>query len=184
MLRSNSLSGPIAVVIALVIAAATFVSLTDVARAEDGRAPLPDKLTFGYEGEGTIDTSPKACLEAAREAVEWTEEETKKAGQLICEARKKHQEAYAAIQKSYKRLAAHIEPDHRLNPPEAVKGIEAMVKACIDHKTNINTGGHNIYIDIIPNHVAAACLTLGREVLDQESAWFEKGGFSEAHPVP
>jgi hypothetical protein len=59
-----------------------------------------------------------------------------------------------------------------------------MIKACIDHKMNINTGGHNIYIDIIPNDVAADCLTLGKNLLDQETAWFDKGGWSDEHPAP
>jgi len=152
--------------------------------ADNKRPPLPDKLTFGYEGEGNFDTTPKACLAAAHEAVEWTEEETRKAAKLICEARKKHADAYAAIQKSYKALLKNIEPDHRLSPAEAITAFEAMVKACVDHKTNINTGGHNIYIDIIPNDVAALCLKLGKEVLDDETAWFDKGGFTEQRPAP
>jgi hypothetical protein len=152
--------------------------------ADNERAPLPDKLTFGYDGEGNVDARPEKCLADAHEVVEWSEEETKKAGRLMCAARKKHADAYAAIQKSYQALLKHIEPDHRLNPPEAIAGIEAMVKACIDHKMNINTGGHNIYIDIIPNDVAAACLKLGKDVLDDETAWFDKGGFTEQRPVP
>src|SRR5690242_4891952 len=129
-----------------------------VCAQDEARKPPPAQLTFGYEGEGQVDATPAGCLAAAREAVEWTEEETKKAADEICAARKRHVDAYAAIQKSYKALLKNIEPDHRLDPPAAVASFEAMVKACIDHKSNINTGGHNIYIDIIPNHVAAECL--------------------------
>lgn len=155
------------------------------AQAQDEeRKPLPAELTFGYEGEGKVDASPKACEAAAREMVEWTEEETKKAAAEICAARKRHVEAYAAIQKSYKALVRNIEPDHRLDPPAAIASFEAMVKACIDHKSSINTGGHNIYIDIIPNHVAAECLTFGKELLDSETAWFDKGGWTEERPAP
>jgi hypothetical protein len=159
--------------------------LTATAYAQDeARKPLPQTLTFGYEGEGKVDATPAACLAAAHEAVEWTEEETKKAADQICAARKHHLDAYAAIQKSYRALAKQIEPDHRLDPPAAIASFEAMVKACIDHKSSINTGGHNIYIDIIPNHVAAECLKFGKELLDSETAWFDKGGWSEERPAP
>ena len=44
-----------------------------------------------------------------------------------------------------------------------------MVKDCIDHKTSLTTGGHNIMIDIIPNDIATACLNLGKTVLDNET---------------
>lgn len=155
--------------------------LSTLAHAQDeARKPPPDHLTFGYEDEGKTDASPKACEAAARQAVEWTQEETKKAAKQICAARQRHIEAYAAIQKSYKALLKH----HRLNPPEAITAFEAMVKACIDHKTNINTGGHNIMIDIIPNHVAAECLKIGKNVLDEEVAWFAKGGMTDERPAP
>ena len=158
--------------------------LATVAYAQEARKPLPDHLTFGYEGEGKVEATGAACLAAAREAVEWTEDETKKAADLICAARKRHVDAYAAIQKSYKALLKHIEPDHRLDPPAAITNFETMVKACIDHKSSINTGGHNIYNDIIPNHVAAECLRIGKDVLDSETAWFDKGGWSEDRPAP
>ncbi|MES1180103.1 MAG: hypothetical protein ABUL43_02790, partial [Hyphomicrobium sp.] len=121
---------------------------------------------------------------AAREMVEWSDEQTKKAIQEICAARKRHVEAYAAIQKSYKALLKHIEADRRLDPAPSIAAFEAMIKNCIDHKSGINTGGHNIYIDIIPNHVAAECLKLGKDLLDDETAWFDKGGWSEDRPAP
>jgi hypothetical protein len=157
---------------------------TGSALAEDARKPLPATVTIGYEGEGKIEADPEKCLADAREIVEWSEDETKKAGRLMCAARKRHADAYAAMQASYRALVKHVEPDHRLNPPEAFVNFAAMVKACIDHKTNINTGGHNIYIDIITNDVAADCLRIGKNLLDQETAWFGKGGWSEEHPAP
>ena len=46
-----------------------------------------------------------------------------------------------------------------------------MVKACIDHKSGLTPGGHNITIDIIPNDIAARCLEMGRKVLDEETDW-------------
>ena len=51
-----------------------------------------------------------------------------------------------------------------------------MVKDCVDHKTNLTTGGHNIMIDIIPNDIATACLKIGKTVLDDETFWFAHGG--------
>ena len=48
---------------------------------------------------------------------------------------------------------------------------EAMVKACIDHKANVTTGGHEIRIDVIPNDIAARYLDMGRKMLDEETAW-------------
>ncbi len=48
---------------------------------------------------------------------------------------------------------------------------QAMIKACIDHKSNVTTGGHNIMIDVIPNDIAARCLDFGRTMLDEETAW-------------
>ncbi len=54
-----------------------------------------------------------------------------------------------------------------------------MVKECIDHKSGITTGGHNIGIDIIPNHIAASCLDWGRRMLEDETAWYEQP--SEQH---
>jgi hypothetical protein len=43
-----------------------------------------------------------------------------------------------------------------------------MVKACIDHKSGITTGGHNIMVDVIENEIAAKCLTLGANLLREE----------------
>ncbi len=46
-----------------------------------------------------------------------------------------------------------------------------MVKACIDHKSNVTTGGHNTMIDVNPNDIAARCLDMGRKLLNEETAW-------------
>jgi hypothetical protein len=43
-----------------------------------------------------------------------------------------------------------------------------MVKACIDHKSGVSTGGHNIMVDVIENDIAAKCLTLGANLLRDE----------------
>ena len=142
----------------------------------EGRKPLPAQLTFGYDEEGKVDASPAACEAVVKEVVEWGPEETKRAVKDVCAARKRHADAYAAIQKRYKALVKEIEPDHRIDPASAVTAFQAMVKACIDHKSSLTTGGHNIMIDIIPNDIAAACLKIGKTVLDDETYWFTHGG--------
>jgi len=88
-----------------------------------------------------------------------------------CPAFPPHVAAYAAIRKSYKALAKQIGEDNRLDTAAAVTSFGAMVKACIDHKSNVTTGGHNIMIDVIPNDIAARCLDMGRKMLDEETAW-------------
>ena len=138
--------------------------------AEDHQ-PLPDKLTFGYDDEGKVDASPTGCSGYVKENVEWPEPEMSNAIKDVCGARQRHAEAYAAIQKSYKALAKQIGDDNRLDTAVAVTSFEAMVRACIDHKSNVTTGGHNIMIDVIPNDIAARCLDLGRKMLDEEADW-------------
>ncbi len=170
--------------LALIIGFLIAASVPTRAQDDDGWHPPPAQLAIGYEGEGKVDATPAACERFVREMVEWSEEDTKRGIEDVCAARKRHVEAYAAIQKSYKALVKYIEPDTRLNPAESIKQFEAMIKACIDHKMNINTGGHNIYLDMIPNHVAAECLKLGKQVLDGETGWYEAGGSTAERPAP
>ncbi|MFA6141228.1 MAG: hypothetical protein WC684_10935 [Hyphomicrobium sp.] len=140
--------------------------------AAEEHQPLPDKLTFGYEEEGKIDASPAGCEAATKELVEWPEPDMSDAIRQVCGARKRHVDAYAGIQKSYKALVKAIGADTRLDSATAVTSLQAMVKACIDHKSNITNGGHNISTELIPNNIAAGCLTLGKKMLDEEVAWF------------
>jgi len=160
----------------LLLAALLLAAGASAYAQDEQRKPLPDHLTFGYDEEGKVDASPAACEAVVKETVEWGPEETKQAIKDVCAARKRHVDAYAAIQKSYKALDKEIEPDHRIDPASAVTAFKAMVKDCIDHKTNLTTGGHNIMIDIIPNDIATACLKIGKTVLDDETFWFTHGG--------
>jgi hypothetical protein len=154
----------------LAIALAIMLAATLPGFAED-RQPMPDGLTFGYDEEGKVDASPAGCEGYVKENVEWPEPEMSNAIKDVCGARKRHVEAYAAIQKSYKALAKQIGDDNRLDTAAAVTSFEAMIKACIDHKSNVTTGGHNIMIDVIPNDIAARCLDMGRAMLDEETSW-------------
>src|SRR5688572_31083576 len=134
---------------------------------------LPEKLTFGYEYEGEVDASPKSCETTVREVVEWADDEVKRAAADVCAARKAHVDAYVALQQSCKEFSKTFGEDTRLNTGEAVEHFQQLVKECIDHKTGITTGGHNIAIDIIPNQIAAECLALGKRLLDEETAWYK-----------
>lgn len=140
---------------------------------------LPDRLTIGYDDEGDVDASPKACEATVKELVEWEEAQMREATATVCAARKSHVDAYAALQKSYSHFAKVFGEDVRLNTAEAVQHFQQMIKACIDHKNGLTTGGHNIALDIIPNQIAANCLDWGRRLLEDETAWYEQP--SEQH---
>lgn len=129
----------------------------------------PDKLTIGYDGEGEVDASPAACAAFVKDTVEWPEAETHQAVENVCEARKRHVEAYDAVQKSYRALVAAIGDNNRLDAAGAAKNFAAMVKACIDYKSNLTTGGHNVMIDIIPNDIAVDCLNAGKKIIDEDA---------------
>jgi hypothetical protein len=77
--------------------------------------------------------------------------------------------AEVTVQKSYKALVAAIGGDHRLDAPAAAKNFSTMVKACIDYKSNLTSGGHNVMTDIIPNAIAADCLTAGKKMIDVDA---------------
>jgi hypothetical protein len=132
---------------------------------------LPDRLTFGYADEGRIDATPAACAAFVRDTVEWDGEQMQQAARDVCAARKRHVDAYAAIQRAYAGLRNNLF-DPRIEAAEAVMHFQSMIKACIDHKRGLTPGGHNIAIDIIPNEIAADCLSLGTKLLTDETAWF------------
>jgi hypothetical protein len=158
-----------------------FVTVLCVAAASVAEAGnLPAKLTIGYDQEGEVEASPAACEAAAKDLVEWSGDEMKGAIASICAARQAHIAAYAALQKSYKHFAKVFGEDTRLDTAEAVDHFQQMVKACIDHKSALTTGGHNIGVDIIPNDIATNCLDWGRRMLDEETAWYEQP--AEQHP--
>jgi len=154
-------------------------SLSGLAGAKE--AP-PERLTIGYEDEGKIDASPQACLTWVNEETEgWSKTDLEKAARKTCAARKRHVEAYAALQSNYRTLMELLAQDVRLSPADAAANLKIMVKACIDHKFGITTGGHNIMIDVIENDISARCLTLGSNLIKDETTRFRKaltqGGF-------
>jgi hypothetical protein len=162
-----------------------FVIVLCVAAAHLAEAgDLPAKLTVGYDQEGEVDASPSACEAATKDLVEWSDAEMKEAIALVCKARQAHIAAYAALQKSYKRFAKVFGEDTRLDTAEAVDHFQHMIKACIDHKSGITTGGHNIATDIIPNDIAANCLDWGRHMLDDETAWYEQPSEQHTRAAP
>jgi hypothetical protein len=133
-------------------------------------ATVPQQLAIGYEHEGAIDAKPQACLDFVKEITEWDKAQTEKGAKDVCAARKRHVDAYTALQATYKNFVKAFSADRRLNLPESVESFKTLVKACIDHKFGLTTGGHNIMIDIIENDIATACLTLGNNLLRDETA--------------
>jgi hypothetical protein len=132
---------------------------------------LPERLSFGYADEGRIDASPAACAAFVEDTVEWDGEQMQQAARDVCAARKRHVDAYAAIQRAYAGLRNNLF-DPRIEAAEAVMHFQSMIKACIDHKRGLTPDGHNIAIDIIPNEIAADCLMVGTKLLVDETAWF------------
>jgi hypothetical protein len=148
------------------------------ARAE---STVSSQLVIGYDDEGKVDPGSHACLAHVREVTTWEKAELKRGAKDVCAARKRHADAYAALQTNYKAFVKAFSEDRRLNLPEAVSGLRALIKACMDHKFGITTGGHNIMIDIIENDIRAGCLTLGSNLIKEETKRFTKallhGGF-------
>jgi hypothetical protein len=134
------------------------------------RAMPPDRLTIGYDGEGKIDASPKACLATVKEIAQWNEADTQKGARDVCAARKAHVDAYAALQATYKTFIHEVMKDRRYDWAGAATTTVTLVKTCMDHKFSITTGGHNIQIDIINNEIAAACLTLATNLMRDETS--------------
>lgn len=129
----------------------------------------PERLTIGYEDEGKIDATWQACLAWVKEETEgWSKAAIEKAARKVCAARKRHVEAYEALQSHYRTLTGLLAQDVRLSPAEAAANLKIMVKACIDHKFGITTGGHNIMVDVIENEIAGKCLALGANLLRDE----------------
>ena len=131
---------------------------------------VPDRLVIGYDNEGKIDASPQACLAYVKEITEWDKAQTEKGAKDVCAARRRHVEAQAALQANYKNFVKAFSVDRRLNLPAAVASFKVLVKACVDHKFGLTTGGHNIMIDVIENDIAAQCLTLGSNLIKDETA--------------
>src|SRR5262249_31727002 len=145
------------------------IILIAVAHAEP---KVPDTLVIGYDNEG-IDASPQACLANVKEVTEWDKAQTEKAAKQTCAMRKRHVEAYAALQANYKNFVKVFSEDTRLDLPAAVENLKALIKACIAHKSGLTTGGHNIGIDIIENEIATQCLILGSNLIKGEAAKYK-----------
>jgi hypothetical protein len=162
------------VMIALIAAFA----LSQAAHADN---TVPAQLVIGYDNEGKVDASPQACLAQVKEVTEWDKAATERGANQVCAARKRHVDAYVALQSNYKAFVEAFSKDRRLNLPEAVSNLKTLIKACMDHKFGITTGGHNIMIDVIDNDISAGCLTLGSNLIKDETARFTRalaeGGF-------
>jgi hypothetical protein len=152
------------------VAVAALLSIAVVGGARSEDAPVPQQLTLGYDHEGKIDDSPPACLALVKEITQWDKAQSEKGAKDVCAARKRHVNAYKALQATYKDFVKAFSVDRRLNLPGSVAAFKTLFKACMDHKQGLTTGGHNIMIDIIENDIATACLVLGNNLLKDETA--------------
>jgi len=134
---------------------------------------VPEHLTIGYDHEGKIDAQPQACLAFVKEITEWDKAQTEKGAKDVCAARKRHVDAYNALQATYRNFVKAFSVDRRLSLPESIESFKALVKACISHKEGLTTGGHNIMIDIIENDIVTSCLILGTNLLRDETAKYK-----------
>jgi hypothetical protein len=142
-------------------------SVSAPARAQE--TPPPEHLTIGYEDEGKVDVSPQACVAWVKEDTEgWKQTEIEEAARKICASRKRHVEAYEVLQSNYRTLMRLAAQDVRLSPAQAAEKLKIIVKACIDHKTGLTTGGHNVMVPVIENDIIAKCLTWAANLLRDE----------------
>lgn len=148
---------------------AALLSLIAAGLAFGERATPPETLVVGYENEGKIDASREACVAHVKEVTEWSEAETQRGAREVCVARRKHIDAYAALQASHRAFIRALTFDRRLDWDEGVSTVPTLVKTCISHKSSLTTGGHNIRIDIINNEITASCLTLISNLLREET---------------
>jgi hypothetical protein len=131
--------------------------------------PPPERLIIGYDDEGKVNASSQACVADVKAEIEgWAEKDIEEAARKQCAARKRHVEAYEALQSNYRTLMGLLAKDVRTQPAEAAEQLKIMVKACINHKLDVSTGGHNIMVNVIENDVAAKCLALGANLLRDE----------------
>jgi hypothetical protein len=157
-------------------ALAVFAVFALADRAQSERALPPETLTIGSENEGKIDASPQACLALVKEITNWEGAMAQRGARQVCAARKKHVEAYQALQATYKQFIQQVKKDNRFDWAEAAATVPPLVNTCIKHKFSITTGGHNIGIDIINNQIATACLNLATNLLRDETRELSKRG--------
>lgn len=151
----------------LFLLVALLASLLAMARVTAADSP-PERLIVG-DDEGKIDTSPQACIAHVKAETDgWSKEDIEEAAQKQCAARKRHLESYEALQGNYHTLMGLLAQDVRTQPAEAAEKLKIMLEACIDHKFDVSTGGHNIMVEVIENDVAAKCLALGANLLRDE----------------
>jgi hypothetical protein len=148
---------------------AALFSLTAAGLAFGERATPPETLVVGYENEGKIDVSREACVAHVKEVTEWSEAETQRGAREVCAARRKHIDAYTALQASYRAFIRALTFDRRLDWDDGAKTVPELVKTCMTHKFSLTTGSHNIRIDIISNEITAGCLTLVSNLLREET---------------
>jgi hypothetical protein len=147
------------------------IGVTPANALDEADAPIPNTLTFGYEGEGQADASPASCLAYAKNFEGSHQTDMKAAAKEVCDARQHHIDAYAAVQKSYRRLVDAVGGDGGVHAADAARAFQTMIAACIDHKSDLVHPGRQEMLDVIPNEIATRCLELGKRVLEDETTF-------------
>ena len=152
--------------------------LEGVMRARED--PPPERLTIGssdpnasspsdgYNDEDIDHLVQRCVADAAGDTEGWSKKDIEEATRKQCAARKRHVEAYEALQANYRTLMGLLAQDIRTEPADAAAQLRIMVKACIDHKSGVSTGGHNVMVDVIENDIDAKCLALGANLARDE----------------
>lgn len=153
------------------IVALLLIPLASPLFAED--AQMPATLVIGYDEEGKVDASEAGCRAFVQEVVEWEKAELDRAVRDVCAVRKRHAEAYAALQAAYAAFRTELAENTRFDGSAAAAHLSQMVKSCIEHKWAITRGGHNIGIDMVPNAIDADCLDIGRALIVKETAFLK-----------
>lgn len=139
---------------------------------EQEHAPMPETLVIGYEDEGKVEATDKACRAFVVDMVEWEKAEMEQAVKDVCAHRQKHIDAYAKLQAAYSDFRAVISEQTRFDGAAAARHVAALIKNCMDMKWALSTGGHNIGTDMVPNFIATTCLDLGHDLLQKETENF------------
>lgn len=130
-----------------------------------------ERLTIGYENEGKIDASKKACIAFVNE-LGGDSVETSRAARMaapVCEFRDRHIAAYEEFQRSYRKLWSLVRADQRIDPPAAIEQLRRAIKSCIDFKDGLNFDGlHGLGVDMVPNQNATQCLAIGTRLANDE----------------
>lgn len=113
----------------LLACALPFLLASLPAAADDDNAAMPETLVIGYDEEGKVDPSAAACRAFVEETVEWDKAEMDQAVRDVCAHRRRHADAYEALQSAYVGFRGVLQDQPRFDGPAAARNIAASSKA-------------------------------------------------------